>query len=76
MHFIPLMFSDSFFFRFAEDMTNKPVLSDKSDPCHDELDVYTKCVGSHPRGLKENDCENEKESFRKCMKEWKAKNKS
>jgi len=57
-------------------MNGKSVVSEKSDPCNSELEVFTKCVASHPRGLKESDCEKEKESFRKCMKEWKARNKS
>jgi len=49
------------------------VSSDSKDPCHNELEVFTQCVKAHPRGLKETDCDVEKQAFRQCMKEWKAK---
>jgi hypothetical protein len=57
-------------------MSGPSGISDKSGPCNHELEIFTKCVSLHPQGLKENDCEDEKQSFRKCMNEWKAKNKS
>jgi len=52
------------------------VVSNSSDPCHEQLDHFTKCVNSHPKGLKETDCEVEKQIFRQCMKERKQRIKS
>lgn len=57
-------------------MNSRPVISKTSDPCHKELDQFTKCVNSHTQGMKETDCETEKGNFRQCMKEVKSLNKS
>lgn len=57
-------------------MNSRPVISNNSDPCHAELDEFTKCVNSHTKGLKETDCEIEKQNFRGCMKQVKSRNKS
>jgi hypothetical protein len=51
-----------------------PIKSVNEDPCHIELEAFTICVKSHPKGLKETDCDSEKNRFRQCMKEWKEKN--
>lgn len=49
------------------------VSSSSSDPCDEQLRLFTACVKSFPQGLKESDCEDSKEVFKKCMKEWKEK---
>lgn len=54
-------------------MTTPTVAPPISDPCQPTMEKYMECVKSHPGGLKENDCEDEKIVFRQCMKDWKNK---
>jgi hypothetical protein len=44
-----------------------------SDPCNEELRIFSECVKRFPKGLRETDCEDEKAIFKKCMKQWKEK---
>lgn len=39
-------------------------------PCRVELEQFMKCVKSHPKGLKETECDEMKISYRECMKKW------
>jgi hypothetical protein len=45
--------------------------SSEEKPCQRQMETYMACVNSHPGGLKEFDCEEEKQVYRKCMKERK-----
>ncbi len=52
-------------------MTSPQRLESRRDPCQASMEKYMNCVKAHPNGLKEYDCEEEKNVFRQCMKEFK-----